>query len=96
VTIPVNWTEQAELDVDEIMAFIAEDNPRAAIHVVHEIRDAAAQLALFPMLGRAGRVEGTRELVVLRTPYVIAYRFVANEVTLLHIFHGARLWPEEL
>jgi toxin ParE1/3/4 len=47
------------------------------------------------MLGRAGRVEGTRELAVLRTPYVIAYRFVANEVTLLHIFHGARLWPEE-
>jgi len=51
---------------------------------------------VFPMLGRAGRVEGTRELVVLRTPYVIAYRFLADEVTLLHVFHGARLWPDEL
>jgi len=41
------------------------------------------------------RVDGTRELIVPRTPYVIAYRFAANQVTLLHIFHGARLWPAE-
>jgi toxin ParE1/3/4 len=92
----VNWTEQAELDVDEIMMLIAEDNPRAAVRVVHDIRAAAEQLTVFPMLGRAGRVAGTRELVVLRTPYVIAYRLLADEVTLLHVFHGARLWPDEL
>ena len=48
VTTPVRWTERAELDVDEIMAFIAEDNPPAAVRVVYEIRDAAARLALFP------------------------------------------------
>ncbi|HXN31320.1 MAG TPA: type II toxin-antitoxin system RelE/ParE family toxin [Polyangiaceae bacterium] len=92
----VNWTEQAEFDVDEIMLLIAEDNPRAAVRVVRDIHATAEQLTVFPMLGRVGRVEGTRELVVLRTPYVMAYRFLSDEVTLLHVFHGARLWPDEL
>jgi toxin ParE1/3/4 len=96
VTTPVSRTEQAEraeLDV-EIMAFIAEDSPRAAVRVVYEIRNAASRLALFSMLGRAGRVDGTRERIVPRTPYVIAYRFAASEVTLLHISTALGTGPQ--
>ncbi|HYU18441.1 MAG TPA: type II toxin-antitoxin system RelE/ParE family toxin [Chloroflexota bacterium] len=36
--------------------------------------DAVGTLAELPERGRVGRVPGTRELVVSRTPYVVAYR----------------------
>jgi hypothetical protein len=37
-----------------------------------------------------GRVKGTRELVVVRTPYIVAYRIRKDEILILRILHGAR------
>jgi plasmid stabilization system protein ParE len=48
------------------------------------------------MLGRTGRVTGSRELVISRTPYVAAYAVRGDAIIILHVFHGARLWPTEL
>jgi plasmid stabilization system protein ParE len=39
---------------------------------------------------------GTRELVVVGTPYIVAYRVSDLHVEILTIQHGAQLWPEEL
>ncbi len=47
-------------------------------------------------LGRAGRVEGTRELVVPDTPYLVPYRVRGHAVEILRVFHGARKWPKKL
>ena|ERR1700693_4585939 len=33
--------------------------------------------------GRQGRIEGTRELVIGRTPYIVAYRITGNVVQIL-------------
>jgi addiction module RelE/StbE family toxin len=53
------------------------------------------RLAEFPEMGRPGRIEGTRELIVTRAPYVVAYSFTREAVTILRILHGAQLWPIE-
>jgi toxin ParE1/3/4 len=45
------------------------------------------------MIGRQGRVGGTRELVVQGTPYIVVYR-VHDDVEILAVVHGARKWPE--
>ena len=47
-------------------------------------------------LGRPGRVEGTRELVVPDTPYLVPYRGRGHAVEILRVFHGARKWPKKL
>jgi toxin ParE1/3/4 len=47
-----------------------------------------------PALGRAGRVAGTRELVVAEAPYIIPYRVRGDAVEILRVFHAARKWPE--
>jgi plasmid stabilization system protein ParE len=39
-------------------------------------------------------VSGTRELVVSRTSYVVAYRLQDDEAQVLAVRHGARRWPE--
>jgi toxin ParE1/3/4 len=41
-----------------------------------------------------GRVDATRELVIPRTPYVVAYTIVDEQVMILSVMHGARRWPD--
>ena len=48
------------------------------------------------MMGRQGRVENIRELVVKGYPYMVAYRITEETIDLLAVRHSARLWPENL
>lgn len=48
------------------------------------------------MVGRQGRVEGTRELIVPNTPYIVAYRIFENQIRILAVIHTARHWPRRL
>jgi addiction module RelE/StbE family toxin len=90
----LEWLPQALNDFDEIIDYIADDNPFAAIEQGDEIESQVAGLLDNRHQGRPGRVKGTRELVIVRTPYIAAYRIKKDSVQILRIFHGARLWPE--
>lgn len=78
------------------MAYVRERNPAAANAMLERIRRSAGRLADHPRSGRAGRVTGTRELVVPDTPYVVPYRLVGETVQLLRVLHGAQRWPDLL
>ena len=92
----LEWSRLALADRDEIFDYIEADNPRAAVAVDELIAYHVQLLAQYPERGRIGRVEGTRELVIGRTPYLAAYRITHDTVLILRILHGARQWPEEL
>lgn len=77
------------------LAYIADRSPSGAARVERRIRESLETLILFPLGGRPGRIEGTRELVVTRTPYVICYRVVGDEIQLLFMQHGRQQWPEQ-
>jgi toxin ParE1/3/4 len=47
-------------------------------------------------MGRLGRVVGTRELIINRTPYIAAYLVTKDAVIILRILHGAQRWPKKL
>ena len=89
----VRWLQVAERNLEQIGAYIAEDNPHAAERVIVRIADSVALLADHPALGRAGRFPGTRELVVPNTPYIVVYRVRDAFLEILRILHGARRWP---
>ena len=89
------WSPEAINDLAALRATIAEDNPAAAQRVtLHIIRNIEHLLAGQPHMGRPGRVPGTRELVVPRTPYIVPYRIRNNRLQVLRVYHGARKWPE--
>lgn len=90
----LRWTTPALRDLEAIGDYIARDNPAAATRVVTRIFDQADLLASHPHAGRAGRVPGTRELVVSDTPFILPYRVLEEAVEVLAVFHGARQWPE--
>jgi toxin ParE1/3/4 len=92
----VVWTAPALRDLASLRAYIAGDRPAAAERQVERIVAAAARLAEFPETGRLGRRAGTRELVVSRTPYLVAYRIRGELVEVLRVLHGRQRWPEAL
>jgi toxin ParE1/3/4 len=53
-------------------------------------------LAQHPLMGREGRVVGTRELVIGGSPFIAVYRVKKTRVEILRLLHGARRWPREL
>jgi len=89
----LEWSIFAQADRDAIFDYIEADSPQAAITVDDRIRERTEALTRFPTCGRVGRVEGTRELVIGRTPYIAAYRITGNTVRILRVLHGSRRWP---
>jgi toxin ParE1/3/4 len=92
----VRWLKRALLDLDEAEAFIAQDNPSAASGIVEKIVNAATLLKDQPGLGRAGRVPGSKELVVPGTPYIVPYRVKDDTIQVLRVYHTSRKWPDRL
>jgi addiction module RelE/StbE family toxin len=88
------WRPAALNDLESVRDFIARDNPRAAERVHASIRAAVDPLTDFPHVGRAGRVDGTRELVVAGLPYIIVYRAAETQVRILAVIHTSRQWPK--
>jgi toxin ParE1/3/4 len=94
--VRIVWRRQALADLAALQAYIAKDDPQAAKRIAQRIVGAVEGLAYLPSLGRPGRVEGTRELVVARTPYIVPYRVKADEAQILRVYHAARRWPSHL
>ena len=91
------WSPQALDDLVSLHAYIAEDDPAAAERVVLRVlHNVEMLLPDNPRTGRPGRVPGTRELVVPRTPFIVPYRIEQREIHILRVYHGARRWPDKL
>ena len=91
----IRWYSEAVHDLTEVRKYIANDNPRAAREVAGRIVEEIAHLKNHPGMGRPGRVEGTRELVIPGLPYIIPYRVRNNFIELLRVLHAVRIWPKE-
>jgi toxin ParE1/3/4 len=81
----IGWTPTAAADLQNIYDYLKEHEPHLARPTVIEIRKSARSLEKFPLRGRKGREEGTRELLQRRLPHIIAYRVAADAVEILHI-----------
>lgn len=84
--------DKAAVDIEDIFAWIAADNPRAARAVVNRIEKRILNLARgdLPYIGRKGREPGTRELIV--RPYIVVYAVdeARQQITVHAVFHGAQ------
>jgi len=88
------WSPEAIQDLVSLRAYIAEDTPAGARRIVLRIlHDIEYLLPDNPHIGRPGRVPGTRELVIPRTPYIVPYRMQGASIQILRVYHGARRWP---
>ena len=88
----LEWTSPAADELEAAQTYYHDLNPRAARILAKRIIDAARLLREHPQVGRAGLMDGTREWVVSKTPYVLVYRQTADMIEILHVWNAARDW----
>lgn len=81
---------EAEIDLEHIADYIAEDNPERALTFVQDLRECCENLAAmpkrFPLVPRYEHA-GIRRRV--HGAYLIFYRVGASELEIIHILNGA-------
>jgi toxin ParE1/3/4 len=90
--VRVVWTPEAEQDRDDVWDYIATDNVAAAARMDALFGDVVTQLADFPLMGRAGKIAGTRELIPHES-YRLVYEVEGEIIWVLALVHTARMWP---
>jgi toxin ParE1/3/4 len=91
----VVWLRNAARDLDNQCAYVADDDPQAAARLAVRVKSAVSQLARHPAMGRPGRVEGTRELIIPGTSFVVPYRVSGDRIVLIRVLHAAQRWPRK-
>lgn len=84
------WTDRASRNRETQLEYIGHDSPVAAAFLDSEIDAQVMLLSDFPQLGRIGRLNGTRELVINHTPFIAVYSVSNNVVRILRLAHGAQ------
>ena len=93
----VKWAISAQKDLLEISQYLlTNEDEKTAELISQKILDSAKILYSFPLSGRIGRIEGTRETKIQRLPYVLVYQCNDGYVEIVRIFHTSRLFPETL
>lgn len=93
----LRWSRRAEADLEAIHDHIADDDPVAAARWIERILDRAAKTAMLPFAGRMVPELGRDDLreALLRS-YRIVYRIRPEEVHVLTVFEGHRLFPPDV
>ncbi|MEW6006413.1 MAG: type II toxin-antitoxin system RelE/ParE family toxin [Stygiobacter sp.] len=83
----------AEEDFNEIISFIADDNPNAANSIADKIEKKIELLSENPKLGRIPRDEDIRNLgyrYIIVQSYIVFYTIEERTIIIHRILHGAR------
>ena len=84
----VKFSKSAVQDLNSIQKYIYENNRAAAQKVVsYIINSIESIIAINPAAGRAGRILGTRELVITK-------QVRGEYVYVLRVLHTSRKWDE--
>jgi len=90
----VIWSAASVRHLEEIFDYAAPKSPSGANTIRRRILKTALSVEQMPYSGRTGRVEGTREAVVPRSPYILVYQISTQAVEIVGVWHAARRWPE--
>lgn len=93
----VHWMPRALRDLVAIRRYIARDDPIAARRWVSKLEQRADRAATAPMAGRVvPEVEADDVREVFLRSYRIVYRVLEDEVHVLTVFEGHRLFPGDV
>ena len=91
----IRYSDEAMADLQAIVSFGLKEGLPDPKGFVRRLRERLQILAVHPLAGRAGRVDGTRELPLAGLPYIAIYLVSAEAglIDVVRILHGAQMWP---
>jgi toxin ParE1/3/4 len=90
----VIWSNTAVRHLGQILDFQQGVSAGGSITARRRILETVKRVGQMPKSGRVGRIDGTREAVVPRSPFIVVYELSEGAVKILGVWHAARLWPE--
>ena len=89
----LRWTESAWAELERISDYLFEQTPLHAPRLTKTIYHAPETPLRLPLIGRLGRMRGTRELAMTPLPWVLVYVVSDEEIVVIRLLHGAQRWP---
>jgi toxin ParE1/3/4 len=86
----VRYTDAALAEIEDILAYIAKDNPLAADEVAAVMRVTIARLSDHPRLAVETDIPNVRVAPVLPYRYLLFYSIENNSVVIRNVRHAAR------
>lgn len=95
--IEIIWLTIAADEFEDAITWIRERNDNAADKMAETALFQIDQLKHYPQLGRVGRDNTTRELVISDTHFIVVYRVLpaTKSLEILSFKHDAMRWPTE-
>jgi len=93
----IRWTEQAVADLAAIRDYVARDSAKYATLLVERLIASLDRVSQYPEIGRIVpeyQRADIREIIL--GLYRVVYRLHAGAAEVLTVFHGARLFPNDL
>ena len=89
------WAHPARDSFVHHIEYLLARSSLGALQVKTAVMKAINLLEDTPFMGRQGRWKNTRELVIDKGPYIVAYRLKVNIIEILYIHHTRQNWPKE-
>jgi plasmid stabilization system protein ParE len=86
----IRWLPRATTDLEEILAYVAENLPAFYDDTTEAIFNAIDSLEEMPFRGKPTKKPNIRQLVLPRLPYSIFYKLKDDTIEIRYIRHGAR------
>jgi toxin ParE1/3/4 len=92
--VKIRTARTASAHLETVFQYLDGIGSKIAAGQMKRIFEGIDQLKRFPESGPAGRVEGTRELVIPQTPFVVAYSLEKDVINIVAVLHGSQRWPQ--
>lgn len=91
--LPIFWQKCAQKDLEKIINYIADINPRAARELYELIKNAVLPVSEHPyMYKESSRKKGYREIIA-HPNYIIYYQVTNHAILIKNIMHARRHFP---
>jgi addiction module RelE/StbE family toxin len=92
----VNWTKSALRDLEIEANYLNKINPSIESNFLEHVESSVTLIKKYPELGRIGRVNQTRELILKKFQYILIYLVIASCIDIIRLLHTSRKWPNSL
>lgn len=86
----IRWPPAAVADLQNISDYLKEHHPKYRQPTLRKLYQKIRALKDAPYIGRAGRVEGTRELLFRPVPYIAVYQVTEHAIEIWRVYHTSQ------
>jgi toxin ParE1/3/4 len=93
--IVIRWTTEAVADLEQILSFVAKQNPQGSATIVTRIEEALSTIEAWPRACRHDATSGTYEWVIRGLPLLLIYELItlpdhSTQADIIAVFHTSR------